>query len=123
MSILYVKVGEPLAESLARAGRAMQALQRGEKPAAYHGVGFEEMAQMLAVFTPQRWALIAALRAAGPLTIAELARRLERDYKNVHGDVAALEQWRAVERTDDGRVFVPWSEIVVDLKLPEAVAA
>jgi len=123
MTVLHVKVGEPLAESLARAGRAMQALQRGEATVAYHGVGFDEMAQMLAVFTPQRWALIAALRAAGPVTVAELARRLNRDYKNVHGDVAALAQWRAVQRTDDGRVFVPWSEIVVDLKLPEAVAA
>jgi predicted transcriptional regulator len=63
------------------------------------------------------------LRQAGPLTVAELARRLNRDYKNVHTDVNQLIEWMAVERGDDGRVNVPWSEIVVDMKLPERVAA
>ena len=81
------------------------------------------MGQMLAVFTPQRWTLIAALRAAGPVTIAELARRLDRDYKNVHTDVGLLSEWWVVERGEDGRISVPWSEIVVDLKLPDQAAA
>ena len=123
MNVLHVTVAEPLGASLERAGAAMQALQRGAPPEAYHGIGFEDMGQLLAVFTPQRWALIAALRAAGPLSIAELARRLGRDYKNVHTDVMALAEWRAVERAADGRVSVPWSEIIVDLKLPEETAA
>ncbi len=99
------------------------AAARGESVTPYHAIGFEDMAQLLGVFTPQRWALIAALRSAGPLTIADLARRLGRDYKNVHTDVAALAQWWAVDRADDGRVSVPWSEIVVDLRLQEAEAA
>ena len=60
---------------------------------------------------------------AGPLTVAELARRLHRDYKNVHTDVTQLIEWMAVERRDDGRVNVPWPEILVDMKLPERVAA
>jgi predicted transcriptional regulator len=123
MSVLHVTVAEPLTASLARAGSTMQALQRGEAAATYEGIGFEDMAQMLAVFTPQRWSLIATLRATGPLSVAELARRLGRDYKNVHTDVAALAEWRAVERAADGRVSVPWSEIIVDLKLPQEVAA
>ena len=54
---------------------------------------------------------------------AELARRLGRDYKNVHTDVNQLIEWMAVERGDDGRVNVPWAEIVVDMKLPARVAA
>lgn len=65
----------------------------------------------------------AALRAAGPLTVAELARRLGRDDKNLHTDVTQLIEWMAVERMDDGRVNVPWSEIVVDMNLPERAAA
>jgi hypothetical protein len=36
--------------------------------------------------------------------------------------VNQLIEWMAVERADDGRVNVPWSEIVVDMKLPERVA-
>ena len=66
---------------------------------------------------------MATLRAAGPLTVAELARQLGRDHKNVHTDVAQLIEWMAVERLEDGRVLVPWSEIVVDVKLPQRLAA
>jgi predicted transcriptional regulator len=71
------------------------------------------MSQLLSAFTAKRWELLGELRASCPLTVAELARRLGRDYKNVHTDVLALQ-----DRLADGRVQVPWSEIVVDLKLP-----
>ncbi len=121
--ILNVTVGESLTESSARAAAAMKAVARGDKIQPHFGVNFEQIGQMLAAFTPKRWELIAALRQAGPLTVAELARRLSRDYKNVHTDVNQLIEWMAVERGDDGRVNVPWSEIVVDMKLPERVAA
>ena len=121
--ILNVTVGETLGESGARAAATMKAVARGDKVKPHFGVNFVQIGQMLAAFTPKRWELIAALRQAGPLTIAELARRLNRDYKNVHTDVNQLIEWMAVERGDDGRVNVPWSEIVVDMKLPERVAA
>jgi len=121
--ILNVTVGEPLREAGARAAATMRAIARGEKVKPHFGVNFEQIGQMLAAFTPKRWELIAALREAGPLTVAELARRLGRDYKNVHTDVTQLIEWMAVERGDDGRVNVPWSEIVVDMKLPERAAA
>lgn len=121
--ILNVTVGESLRDSGARAAATMKAIARGEKVQAHFGVNFEQIGQMLAAFTPKRWELIAALREAGPLTVAELARRLSRNYKNVHTDVSQLIEWMAVERQEDGRVTVPWSEIVVDMKLPERVAA
>jgi len=121
--VLNVKVGESLSDAAARAAATMRAIERGERAQPYFGVSFEQMGQMLAAFTPKRWELIAALREAGPLTVAELARRLGRNYKNVHVDVAQLMEWMAVERTADGRVSVPWSEIVVDMKLPQRVAA
>jgi predicted transcriptional regulator len=121
--VLNVTVGESLQIAAARAAKAMQNAQAGKRTAPYFGVSFTEMGQMLATFTPKRWELIAALREAGPLTVAELARRLERDYKNVHTDVTQLIEWMAIERMDDGRVHVPWAEIVVDMKLPQSLAA
>ena len=121
--ILNVTVGGSLADTAALAAAAMKAIDRGEAVLPHFGVNFEQMGQMLAAFTPKRWELIAALREAGSLTVAELARRLQRDYKNVHTDVGQLIQWMAVERGDDGRVSVPWSEIVVDMKLPQRQAA
>lgn len=121
--ILNVKVGESLQESGRRAAAAMKALAAGKKVEPYFGVNFDQVGQMFAAFTPKRWELIATLRAAGPLTVADLARQLGRNYKNVHTDVQQLIGWMAVERGEDGRVNVPWSDIVVDMKLPQRVAA
>lgn len=120
--VLNVKVGETVQDSGRRAAETMRALAAGRKVEPYFGVSFEQVGQMFAAFTPKRWELIAALRAAGPLTVADLARHLGRNYKNVHTDVRQLIEWMAVERGDDGRVCVPWSEIVVDMKLPQAQA-
>lgn len=121
--ILNVKVGEPLESSLARAAQTMEALEQGEKPTPYYGVGFSDIGQLFAVFTPRRWDLLAVLRECGPMTIAALARRLNRDYKNVHGDVEKLSEWHAVEKDERNRVVAPYSEIVVDVRLPQGRAA
>jgi predicted transcriptional regulator len=121
--VLNVKVGESLQDSGRRAAAAMQAVAAGKSVEPYFGVSFEQMGQMFSAFTHKRWELIAALRAAGPLTVADLARRLGRNYKNVHTDVQQLTEWMAVERCEDGRVCVPWSDIVVDMKLPQRIAA
>lgn len=120
---LNVKVGETLRQAGDRAALAMKAAAAGKPVTPYFGVAFSEVPQMLAAFTPRRWQLIAALREAGPLTVAELARRLGRNYKNVHTDVNHLIEWMAVERGADGLVSVPWSDIVLDMKLPERAVA
>jgi predicted transcriptional regulator len=122
-NILNVKVGEPLELSLARAAQTMVALEKGETPVPYYGVGFSDIGQLYAVFTPRRWDLLAALREFGPMSIAALARLLKRDYKNVHGDVEKLREWLAVEKDEENRVFAPYSEIVVDVRMPQGRAA
>lgn len=114
--VLHVKVAEPMAEMLGRARTTLEAIDRGKVPEPYFGVGFESLPRMLSVFTPKRWELIAFLGKHGPLSVAVLARGLRRNYKNVHGDIAALMEWKVIERSEDGRVFVPWDEI--DLRLP-----
>lgn len=114
--VLHVKVAEPMADVLGRARTTMETLEKGKMPKPYFGVGFESLPQMLAVFTPKRWELIAFLGKRGPLSVAALARGLRRNYKNVHGDVAALMEWRVIERNAKGHVFIPWDEI--DVRLP-----
>lgn len=75
------------------------------------------------MFTPRRWDLLAALREDGSMTIAALARRLKRDYKNVHNDVEKLAEWQAVEKDEQNRVVAPFSEIVMDVRLQMGRAA
>ena len=121
--ILNVKVGEPLAASLALASQTMEAMEQGKPAVPYFGIGFSDVGQLFAVFTPRRWDLLAALKESGPMTIAELARLVRRDYKNVHGDVEKLLEWHVVEKDDQGRVVAPYDEIVVDVRLPQRHAA
>jgi predicted transcriptional regulator len=121
--ILNVKVGESLESSLARATQTLEALDRGETPPPYFGVGFSDIGQLFSVFTPRRWDLLAVLRENGPMTIAALARCLKRDYKNVHSDVGKLCEWQAIEKDEQNRVVAPYSEIVVDVRLPQGRAA
>jgi predicted transcriptional regulator len=122
-AVLHVRVGDDFHANLARAREAMEALKRGRRPKPHFAVGFAEVGQMLAVFTPECWELIAKLREIGPVTTAQLARTLERDHKNVHAEVAALSEWLAVQCDKDGRVSVPWAEITIGMKLPARLDA
>lgn len=122
-TVLHLTVGEPVTASMARAKAAMLAAKQGKKTQPYFGIGFDDVGEMFAVFTPKRWELIGALRENGPLSVAELARLLKRDYKNVHNDCERLTEWMAIEKDENGLVFAPYSEIVVDMKLPDRRAA
>ena len=122
-AVLHLTVGEPMEASLARAAAAIKAAKQGKRVKPYFGVGFDEVGEMFSIFTPKRWELIGALRESGATTVAELARRLKRDYKNVHNDCERLIEWMAIEKDENGLVFAPYSEIVVDMKLPDSRAA
>lgn len=122
-TVLHLTVGEPVSASLARASSAMKAARRGKPAQPYFGVGFDDVGELFSVFTPKRWELIGALRQGGAMTIAELARQLKRDYKNVYNDCERLIEWMAIEKNENGLVFAPYAEIVVDMKLPDRRAA
>jgi predicted transcriptional regulator len=51
------------------------------------------------------------------MSIYELAKRLERDYKNVHTDVTRLAELGLIERRADGGVAVAWDVIRAELQL------
>jgi predicted transcriptional regulator len=70
---------------------------------------------LLRTLTPARWELLDRLREAGPLSIYQLAKRLKRDYKNVHTDVSRMVEIGLVEKGDDGRVSVPWDVVRAEL--------
>ena len=74
-------------------------------------LSFADLPLLLKTLTPARWALLGKLRAEGPLSIYQLAQRLERDYKNVHTDVTQLAALGLIERQADTRVRVPWDRV------------
>lgn len=53
-------------------------------------------------------------------TNQEIARRLDRDVKAVHGDVQALVAAGVLDRADSGHVAFPYDAVHVDFTLREA---
>jgi predicted transcriptional regulator len=62
----------------------------------------------------------AMMTGAGPLTLREVARRLERDVKAVHGDVHALLHVGILQKTEDGRIAFPFDAVRVSFVLQAA---
>ena len=92
-------------------GRTRRAF-RGEKQGAF--IGFASLELLWKVLTPKRWGIVRAMAGAGPLAIREVARRVDRDVKSVHGDVQSLLKAGVLDRTGDGRIVFPYDEIRVD---------
>jgi predicted transcriptional regulator len=72
---------------------------------------------LLKNLTPARWTLLEALKRSGPMSINELARLLERNYKNVHTDVTRLLELGLIERAQDRQITVAWDTIAAEMKL------
>ena len=86
-------------------------------PATLQRLGFADLPLLLKTLSPARWQLLARLRADGPMSVRALAKRLARDYKNVHTDVSQLLQLGLIERTGESLVRVPWDAVRAELRL------
>jgi len=111
-----VRVG-PAGDALDRFEAAWNRLVDGERPRSLAVLSFEDLPALLKNLSPARLSLLQKLRAAGPLSIYELARRLGRDYKNVHTDVTQLASLGLISRGEDNRVTVPWDLLRAELRL------
>ena len=80
-------------------------------------ITFESPELLFQVLTQMRWNIIKAITAAGPASIQEIARRVERDAKAVSRDVHVLLDTGVLERTDDGAVAFPFDAVHVDFML------
>ena len=113
---LKVRVGS-VASALNRFEETWNKAARGEKARAEQVLTFANLQLLLRTLTPARWILLERLRADGPLSVNELARRLARDYKNVHGDVKRLAELGLIERRKDALVSVAWDIVRAEMRL------
>ncbi|MFT3663950.1 MarR family transcriptional regulator [Piscinibacter sp.] len=97
------------------ARRQLAAARQGQSPD--FRLSFESARTLFSELTPARLDLLDTLRRVGPCSVYALAKAAERNYSNVHTDVARLEELGLVERTDEGAVSVPFEavEILVPL--------
>lgn len=83
-------------------------------------ISFESPALLFKVLSGKRWEVLNVMTGSGPVTIRELARRLGRDVKAVHGDVHALLNAGVLQKTDSGQIVFPFDALHVDFMLKEA---
>ena len=101
-------------EAKARTLRAFD----GETQGAF--ISFPSVELLWKVLTPKRWALLQTMTGTGPLAIREVARRVGRDVKSVHGDIQALLKAGVLDRSGDGRPEFPYDAIHVDFMVRAA---
>lgn len=98
--------------------RRAQDAFKGKKQGAR--ISFATPELLFRLMTAKRWDLIRAMAGAGPLTIREASRRVNRDVKAVHGDVHTLLNAGILHKTDDGLIIFPFDAIRVDVMLRAA---
>ncbi|HSW03935.1 DNA-binding protein [Aquabacterium sp.] len=76
--------------------------------------------QRRCVLTAKRWELLKVLRGAGPISMREAARRVDRDVKAVHSDITALLSAGLLNRAENGGVEFPFDAVKVEFLLQAA---
>jgi len=94
--------------------RALSAF-KGEQQGAH--ISFSSVDLLWQTMTRKRWELLKIMTGQGAMSIREAARRVGRDVKTVHGDVHALLDAGILDRTDDGKVVLPFDAVHVDFTL------
>jgi predicted transcriptional regulator len=113
---LEIRVGAA-ADALDRFEAAWNRVQEGRAMRPLEVLSFHDLPSLLRTLSPARWTLLQNLRTNGACSIYELAKRLQRDYKNVHTDVTQLAGIGLNERRADGLVAVAWDLLRAELKL------
>lgn len=90
----------------------------GEAQGAHISFGSAEL--LWTTLTRKRWEVLRAMTGQGALSIREVARRVERDVKAVHGDIHALIDAGVLERAAGGGVVFPYDAVHVDFMLTAA---
>lgn len=105
-----------LADSLADAAQHMTSGLAEEQTS----IAFASPELLWQVLTAKRWELIKAMCGLGEMSIREVARRVQRDVKAVHGDVHALLDAGILLRSTSGQVSFPFDAVKVAFMLKAA---
>jgi predicted transcriptional regulator len=111
MKTLVVRINtlEAAGQTFVEALRSAQA-GNGNPVKRLHSIGFVSYAAMHRVLSPARLDIVRTMAGQGPLSIREVARRVERDFKAVHTDVTMLVNAGVIDR-DDGEIVFPYDRI------------
>lgn len=74
------------------------------------------------ILTAKRWDILTVMAGGGEMSIREVARKVDRDVKAVHGDVTSLIKNGIVKRGESGKVIFPYDWFHLNLSNRRAAA-
>jgi predicted transcriptional regulator len=110
MTELKVHVGDTLQDMGQRFIDAWHRAEQGDDRAERH-LSFESFEAMSHVLSAKRLELLRRIHGGGAVSIAALARSLNRDYRRVHADVRALEAAGLIEHQAGKGLSTPYDSI------------
>jgi len=110
--ILDVRSPEGAAQDFVRACKTAKARKSAR-------ISFTSPELLWKVLTAKRWEVLRAMRGAGPVTVREVARRVDHDAKSVHADLTALLEAGVLDRAESGQVVFPYEAVKVEF-MPQA---
>mgnify|MGYP001247023420 CR=1 FL=1 len=94
---------------------AWKRAERGEAVETTEAIYFTDVTMLTQVISEKRLQLLRELQRHPHTSVYELARRLGRNYKNVHSDVALLKRIGLIEDSDG--LSVPYTKIHAEIDL------
>lgn len=79
----------------------------------------EQLAKTM--LAPNRWQIIRVMKGAKPVSIRELARLVNRDFRGVYNDVQALLNGGVLDRDGD-KIVLPYDRVHIEFNSDDAVA-
>ncbi len=96
---------------------ACKKAKRGESFGAVDRIDFPDEAMLWSTLSPKRMELLRYLRKYGPMSGRQLAKKLDRDQKNIYTDIKLLSRLELLNVNEDGKYAVPWDDITINLAL------
>lgn len=96
---------------------ACKKAKRGESFGPVDQIDFPDEATLWSTLSPKRMEILRYLRRNGPMSGRQLARELERDQKNIFTDIKTLSSLELLKTDEEGKYFVPWDDIIIQLAL------
>ena len=113
--VLEIRVGPP-GDALDRFEAAWNRAAEGRKISPLRILTLQDLPSFTRTLTPARWVILEKLKSEGPCSIYELAKRLERNYKNVHTDVTELVKLGLIEKNETNEAGVAWDVVRAELR-------
>jgi predicted transcriptional regulator len=118
-TLLIIDVADPNESPRRRMAAAVKAAFAGKSDIAARYY-FQSHEQLHATLTPERWAILHALMGAGSVGVRELARRVNRDVKNVHTDTTMLANCGLIRKSNTGKLEFPYRTVQVQYAMRAA---